>query len=131
MTNSKIQRMTATQAKVARGMWMTHQDKLTGPEAGGAGSDFLVGWGLFLFGIMTGGVGLILWAIWLVWVIFVRRDNRENTARLVRVQEQQLKAAHVQANRIAELEEKVRIAELEARLTQIKGEDQDLIEAGN
>ena len=114
---SSIQRkLTDNQAKMARAALMTYGPKLQGAEAGGAASDFLVGWGLFIGGFLTGGILWIVWIIWALWAGFFRRSNRENTAKLVKIQEQQLVAQQVQANKIAELEEKLRLAELEEKL---------------
>ena len=110
-------KLTRSQFKMARAAILSH------PEAGGSGTDFLVGWALFIGGFLTSGLLWAVWVIWFVYVAFVRQDNRENTAKIAKLQKQQLDAMQVNANRIAKLEEELKIAKLEAELKATKESD--------
>ena len=106
-----------SQFKMARAAMLSH------PEAGGSGTDFLIGWALFIGGFFTSGLLWVVWIIWFFYAAFIRSDNRENTAKIAKLQKQQLDAMQVNANRIAKLEEELKIAKLEAELKATKDDE--------
>ena len=82
-------------------------------EEGAIGTDLLIA--LFLTAFT--GIGGI---IYLGWAWFFRKDLRDNTAEMAQMMKKQTEQTTQQSARLAELEEKLRIAELEAKLAKLQ-----------
>lgn len=82
-------------------------------EEGAIGTDLLIALVLTMF---TGIGGII----YLIWAWMFRNDVRDNTVEMTKMMKTQAAQTTQQSARLVELEEKLRIAELEAKLAKLE-----------